>query len=280
MILKSFTGVFAVIFWCNSVFGFSGGPPAERTGNSGEICGDDTCASTCHTSFPVDSGGARFSVSVSSAFYKPGQALEVTISFNSVSTASHGFEITAVDASGNKAGTFANKDTMTQTEPYDNLYAAHTRIGTAENQWTVQWTAPVAKVSSPVTFYAAGNEANGDSTSSGDYIYTSTATISQSVECIPSQMRVKPGRVFVQRGKSAVVSITVKGENKEPCKNSTVVATVAKTKVSMETSQETDENGKTQFTVTAGDKKGRDVITFSVQDDGASLTKKIKVRIK
>ena len=38
---------------------FSGGPPAERTGNPGEICGNDTCASSCHTSFSVNAGSAQ-----------------------------------------------------------------------------------------------------------------------------------------------------------------------------------------------------------------------------
>jgi len=281
MIKKCFCFVFAVVLIGSKlVFGFSGGPPAERTGNPGEICGDDTCASSCHTSFAVNAGSAQFSVSLPSSEYKPGQTLDVTIEFTNTSTAIHGFEITAVDASNNKVGTFASKDDTAQTESYDNLYAAHTKIGTGESQWTVQWTAPTASVFGPITFYAAGNEANGNSASSGDYIYTDTATISLVPECVPSTLKVKPKKLVIKRGKSAVVTVTVKGENNETCTNHTVYASAGSKKVSVDESTETNDNGKAKFTVTAGNEKGKDVITFSTQDSNAELTKDISVIIK
>ena len=44
-----------------------------------------------------------------------------------------------------------------------------------KNQWTFKWTAPTNDVG-PITFYAAGNAANGDFSTSGDYIYTQKAT--------------------------------------------------------------------------------------------------------
>ncbi len=260
--------------------GFSGGPPAERTGNPGETCGADTCASSCHTGFPINSGPANFSISLSSSQYKPGQILDVTIAFDNTLTVIHGFEITAVDSSGKKAGTFTSKDETTQTEAYNNLYAAHTRIGTAENRWIVQWTAPIAKVSDPVTFYAAGNEANGNSSGSGDYIYTSTAAISLAEDCTPSRLMVKPKKLVIKRGVKRNITVTVKSKNNESCGNYTVSASAAKEKVSIEGAMETDENGKAKFTVTAADKAGKDVITFRVQDNDKVLTKKVKVKIR
>jgi hypothetical protein len=281
MIGKSAFLMFTVfLVWSNIVFGFSGGPPAERTGNPGEICGDDTCASSCHTSFAVNAGSAQFSISLPSSEYKPGQTLDITIKFTNISTAIHGFEITAVDASNNKVGAFASKDETTQTAPYDNLYAAHTKIGTAENRWTVQWTAPTASVSGPITFYAAGNEANGNSASSGDYIYTDTATISSTAECVPSTLKVKPKKLVMKRGKSSVVTITVKGENNEPCANHAVYASAENKKISIDESAETNENGKAKFTVTAGSEKGKDVIAFSTQENNSGITKEISVVIK
>ncbi len=281
MIKKCFCFVFAVVLIGSKlVFGFSGGPPAERTGNPEEICGDDTCASSCHTSFAVNGGSAKFSISLPSSEYKPGQTLDITIEFTNTSTAIHGFEITAVDASGNKVGAFAGKDDTTQTVPYDNLYAAHTKIGTAENQWIVQWTAPTTNVSDPVTFYAVGNEANGNSASSGDYIYTDTATISLAAECVPSTLKVKPKKLVIKRGKSAVVTVTVKGENNETCANYTVYASAENKKVSVDESAETNENGRAKFTVVAGNEKGKDVITFRTQDNDTEITKDINVTIK
>ena len=281
MIKKCFCFVFAVVLIGSKlVFGFSGGPPAERTGNPGEICGDDTCASSCHTSFSVNAGSAKFSISLPFSEYKPGQALDITIEFTNTATAIHGFEITAVDASNNKVGTFASKDDTAQTEPYDNLYASHTNVGTGENQWAVQWTAPTTNVSDPVTFYAVGNEANGDSASSGDYIYTDTAAISLAAECVPSILKVKPKKLIIKRGKSAVVTVTVKTENNETCANHMVYASTTNKKVSIDESAETNNNGKAKFTVTAGDKKGKDVITFRTQNDDIEITKDINVIIK
>jgi len=281
MIGKSAFLMFTVfLVWGDIVFGFSGVPPAERTGNPGEICGDDTCASSCHTSFAVNAGSAKFSISLPSSDYKPGQTLDITIEFTNTSTAIHGFEITAVDASNNKVGTFASKDDTAQTEPYDNLYASHTKVGTGENQWTVQWTAPTVSVSGLITFYAVGNEANGNSASSGDYIYTDTATISFAAECVPSTLKVKPKKVVIKRGKSAVVTVTVKGENNEACANHTIYASAENKKVSVDESAETNENGKAKFTVTAGNEKGKDVITFSTQDNDTEITKDINVIVK
>ena len=87
-------------------------------------------------------------------------------------------------------------------------------------------------------------------------------------------------KVVIKRGKSAVVTVTVKGENKEPCANHTVYASTANKKVSIDESTETNENGKAKFTVTAGNEKGKDVITFRTQDSNAEITKDINVIIK
>src|SRR5262249_13884214 len=52
-----------------------------------------------------------------------------------------------------------------------------TDLGTADGtEWTFDWIAPNADVG-PVTFYAAGNAANGDDIPLGDYIYTTIASI-------------------------------------------------------------------------------------------------------
>ncbi len=271
----------AVVFTGNNLlFGFSGGPPAGRTGNPGEICGDDTCASTCHTGLAVNAGSAQFSIHVPSPEYKAGQTLDITVQFTNSSTAIHGFEITAVDASNTKAGTFTSKDETTQTEPYDHHYASHTKIGTGENQWTVQWTAPSASVPGPITFYAAGNEANGNGAISGDSIYTGTATISLSPDCVPFTLKTKPNKLVIKRGKRAVVTVTVKGQNNAPCAGSTVYASAENKKISIAESAETNEHGKAKFTVIAGNEKGKDVITFSTKDNHAEIAKDINVTVR
>src|SRR5262249_26064361 len=48
--------------------------------------------------------------------------------------------------------------------------------GTNQGSWSFKWRAPAASVGR-VTFYAAGNAANGNGGSSGDYIYTNSFAI-------------------------------------------------------------------------------------------------------
>jgi len=276
-------GLFIIILLIlcgNTAYGFLSGPIAGRTGAPNDICNDLTCNVTpCHDSYGLNTGKALFSITAPST-YEKGKTTNIVVKFVNSNTSLHGFEITAIDTTNTKVGTFTSTDDTTQTESYRNQYAAHTTIGTAESSWTIQWSAPSENVSGPITFYAAGNEANGNSLSSGDYIYTDTATISLATECVPSTLKIKPKKVVQKRGKSAVVTVTVKGENNEPCANHTVYASSANKKVTINESTETNENGKAKFTVTAGNEKGKDVITFSTQNDDIEITKDINVIIK
>jgi len=269
-----------LILYGNNASAFLSGPIAGRTGAPNDICNDLTCNMTpCHDSYGLNTGKAAFSI-IAPSTYKKGKTTNIVVEFTNASTSLHGFEITAMDTTNTKIGTFTSTDDTTQTESYLNQYAAHTTIGTAESSWTVQWSAPSENVSGPITFYAAGNEANGNSLSSGDYIYTDTATISLAAECVPFTLKVKPKKLVIKRGKSAVVTVTVKGENNEPCANHTVYASAENKKVSIDESTETNENGKAKFTIVAGDEKGKDVITFRTQDSNAAITKDVNVIIK
>ena len=58
-------------------------------------------------------------------------------------------------------------------------YVQHTREGSAVDAgnvtvWQVHWTAPAA--SDPVIFHVAANNANGDDSPLGDFIYTAEAS--------------------------------------------------------------------------------------------------------
>ena len=269
-----------LILYGNTASGFLSGPIAGRTGAPNDICNDLTCNMTpCHDSYGLNTGKAAFSI-IAPSTYEKGKTTNIVVEFTNANTSLHGFEITAMDTTNTKIGTFTSTDDTTQTESYRNQYAAHTTIGTAESSWTIQWSAPSENVSGPITFYAAGNEANGDGTSAGDYIYTSTATVSLAEECEPATLKVKPKKLVMRRGKSAVITVTVKGENNEPCANHTVYASAENKKVSIDESTETNENGKAKFTIVAGDEKGKDVITFSTQGNNAGITNKVSVVVK
>src|SRR3990167_4687057 len=161
----------------NPVFAYTNGPLDGRTGSpvDGKTCNDD-----CHTSYTLNSGTAAFSISAPSS-YTAGETLSITVSFSNSNTTKHGFELSALDANNSNAGTFINPDSNTQvsTDTVTGInYIKHTAAGTANTSWDIQWTPPTSGVTSPVTFYAAGNEANGDSTNQNDYIHTDTAQAS------------------------------------------------------------------------------------------------------
>ena len=276
-------GLFIIILLIlcgNTAYGFLSGPIAGRTGAPNDICDSLTCNVTpCHDSYGLNMGKATFSITAPST-YEKGKTTNIVVKFVNSNTSLHGFEITAMDTTNAKVGTFTSIDDTTQTESYRDQYAAHTTIGTAESSWTIQWSAPSENVSAPITFYAAGNEANGNSSSSGDYIYTDTATISLAAECVPSSLKVKQKKLVIKSGKSAVVTVTVKGGDNKPCTNYTVYAFTEQKKVSLEERLETNENGKAKFTIVAGDGKGKDVITFSTQENNAGITNKVSVVVK
>ena len=88
--------------------------------------------------------------------------------------------MTALDADGARAGTFAADDAANTkvTEAKNKQYIKQTSAGTADgtndaHSWEFKWTAPDTDIG-PITFYAAGNAANGDFQAfvPGDYIYT------------------------------------------------------------------------------------------------------------
>ncbi|MDR4507907.1 MAG: carboxypeptidase regulatory-like domain-containing protein [Candidatus Brocadiaceae bacterium] len=181
---------FFVALWCLFVctkiaFAFSVGPPDGRTGSPE----DDfkTCKDIgCHNSFPLNSGDAVFTISPPN-HYTRGEMLSIIVFFENSTSAKHGFQLSALDADNNHVGTFNSVDENTQTGNGD--YISHTFTGSNQSgnaRWTVEWTAPSIQVRDPVTFYAAGNEANGDGTHDGDFIYTTQTDILLAVGATPT----------------------------------------------------------------------------------------------
>lgn len=187
VIKKSIAGlVLSFIFYSlcmNALYAWSGGPPAYRTGAPGDI---GTCNDVgCHNSFELNSGSAVFSI-IGPDTYIPGKFIKIEISFTESSGKLHGFEMTALDANNNRVGKFKKIRNTTQViRPNDfrglngadkGKYIEHTVAGNKKKQWKVKWKAP-ADATDPITFYAAGNDANGNGNPTGDFIYTTTKKI-------------------------------------------------------------------------------------------------------
>ena len=87
----------------NTLFASASGPLAYYTGAPNDL---GTCnTDECHNSFSLDSGSAIFSIT-GPTVYTPGKTVKLTVSFSNSNGKRHGFEMTALDADGNRVGTF------------------------------------------------------------------------------------------------------------------------------------------------------------------------------
>jgi hypothetical protein len=191
---KLFLVVFAVVMGLVSFAGIpreiagvsasAFGPASSHTGAPGEA----NCTA-CHNSFPVNSGSGSIYVSGLPEKYTPGQQISVTVTTRQTQAIIYGFQLVALDSTGHDAGTITlPSETPQRTQTVTGLvngivrtYLEHTIDGIVPaqfdfNTWTFTWTAPAADVG-PVTFYAAGNAADSNGNTDGDYIYTTARTI-------------------------------------------------------------------------------------------------------
>lgn len=174
--ILSVWGVLVLLFAVSSgtVFANSFGPPDEKTGAPNE----STCAQAgCHAGNALDVSGGSLMLTVPET-YTPNEVYTIVVNLSRDGQSRWGFEMTALDADGARAGSFAIDDAgNTQlSEANSKQYIKQTSIGTAQgtndtHSWEFEWTAPDADIG-PITFYAAGNAANNDFNFGGDYIYT------------------------------------------------------------------------------------------------------------
>jgi hypothetical protein len=158
--------------------GFAGNPPALISCRAchGEAIGDGTIALL---GLP--------------AGYDPGITYTLTLELADPGQGRWGFELTPIDnATLYQAGTLIATD-LTNTQLSDNPgpdpdYLKHTTDGTYDGvmdgpvTWSFDWTAPAA---GDVTFYLAGNAANGNGSPSGDYIYLLQRPVSSATGVVP-----------------------------------------------------------------------------------------------
>jgi aldose sugar dehydrogenase len=196
------------------VHAFSSGPPAGYTRAPGEE--PEACAE-CHVN--SDAGTGQISINAPQS-YVPGQTYQITVTHtnNDQTRQRWGFQLTALDDSEQKAGNLSPLDNLTQTldnqGPFPNRqYIEHTSLGTFFGQhngasWTFNWTAPASDVG-PVTFYAAGNHANGDANSSGDNIYFTFNTALPTAAGPDFAISATPASQTVLQGNSTSYNVNV-----------------------------------------------------------------------
>jgi hypothetical protein len=174
-------GVFADSMW-------SSGPADGFTGAPGE----GTC-NLCHEFGPSD---GSVEIEGLPPVYVTAQTYTVTVRLQDPGQQRWGFELTAIDENGDGAGTFMITDPL-NTQLSDNNpetardYVKHTSQGIYNGTldgpvtWEFQWIAP-ASDRGPVSIYAAGNAADGDGTTAGNYIYMTMKNVDSDLNGVPS----------------------------------------------------------------------------------------------
>jgi hypothetical protein len=162
------------------------GPLPARTnedgaplGNSGAP-GEATCAVTgCHTGNALNDGMGAIRLDGPTA-YQPGIPTDMTVTVERIGASRFGFSITLRDDQNRFVGAFEQSDANTQFADALATTLTHDEAVSADNvaSWTLRWHPPDTLVG-PVTFYAAGNAANGNGRDTGDFIYTTHRTLAR-----------------------------------------------------------------------------------------------------
>lgn len=171
------------------IYGFSGGPPAERTGAPGEA----TCfASGCHSGTRIDAS-TQINVDFGgSTTYTPGGPKQVwSVSSSDSQAVVFGFQLSVRTESDNgQAGTLGVPSGDTSVRVIQSAagiqYVEHTNPKPPSAMpFTFEWTPPAADVGN-IKVYLAMNAANGNAMPTGDRIHLRSFTLT------PSAAKPKP----------------------------------------------------------------------------------------
>ena len=193
------------------------GPDPGFTGAPGEF----NCRE-CHLEDGAPSGSITIDAPLT---YVPGQTYQITVNEANPhpSRQRWGFQLTALDDTGNRAGTLqAGVGGLTQVlngtvgSP-PRQYVEHTTAGTFQGQsggasWTFSWTAPPESVG-PVLLYTAGNQANNDDNTSGDSINFTFFAIQPAAQTPDFLVTVTPSSNVILPGATGTYTVTVTPSN-------------------------------------------------------------------
>ena len=174
-------GLVVILFVAAVAYAKVTGPDAGYTNAPGDL---GNCTA-CHDEFEIPNfGPGSVRMTGMPAVYNPGQQYTVAVVVQQANRQRYGFQLTAIDADGRRAGTLESLGSDTQVNEVTGAggrqYIEHTEIGVFPNgassrTWQVRWTAPSTDIGT-VRFWFAGNAANGSGDNQGDYIYTSSSS--------------------------------------------------------------------------------------------------------
>lgn len=162
---------------------------AGRTGSPNE----QTCINGCHSSFALNDGTGSVSITSSNMTnweYMPGDTYTVSVTVDRVGNSLFGLGVECLTGStpaqnagtlliSNSAETTIKSITVNSVLRRNVVHKLNGGVGTNSKTFTFKWIAPTSNVGN-VTFYAAGNAANGNNSTSGDHIYTTSQVVTPS----------------------------------------------------------------------------------------------------
>jgi len=204
------------------VYGHAKGPDPRHTGAPGDM----TCAMAgCHVGTPLNGGGGNVVLATSAGTtYTPGQKQTITITINDPVAKVYGFQLTArIDKPDPVLGQAGDFTAGTQQivlcdlgdlKPNGKLCPANESVQFIEhsspfktNTISVTWTAPATNVGT-VTLYVAANAANGNTTETGDHIYTTQLTLCPVLNSGPGNPVISANGVQSAGGFNAKAGVT------------------------------------------------------------------------
>ena len=151
---------------------FPQGAPPGTTGGFGE----PDCRQ-CHFGGDLNEAGGSLAVDGLPERYAPGETYRLIVRLRRAGMGAAGFQLAARGVDGAQAGRLSADSLAVRVQDGSRgvQYAGHTLAGSAvassdSAAWTLQWTAPAA-AAGPVTFSAAANAGDGDSSPLGDHVY-------------------------------------------------------------------------------------------------------------
>ena len=151
---------------------------SDKTGSPAD--GGTTCRD-CHGDFALNAAGGSVTITTSPlipAGYTPGAIYTISVTVAKTGQTEFGFDLEALKTGNTNGGILAVLNTSTQImgTPVTNMVHNGVGIGTGTKTFTFKWTAPAAGTGT-VTFYASGNACDGDGSTGGDYVYTSSLVV-------------------------------------------------------------------------------------------------------
>ncbi|GEM_PF-2955745 len=169
--IRFFFGIALAVLCLDSgvqwIFPNAGTPPTGRTGSPGD---GSNCAS-CHSGTAQSNSSSLTLTGLPSGGWRPNTQYNLTLALSAGSK--FGFEITSEKSDNSKVGSWS---AGSNNQVISSNWVGHSNANTTTNQWSFTWTAPSGG-SGAITYYAAGNAANNNGSTSGDTIHLQSWSI-------------------------------------------------------------------------------------------------------